>query len=158
MQDRLKSHVRVDGSGEVRRRAIRQCPAKKAEEDRETALAFLSDYIVMRKAFLDKAWIEQIPVQRAAFYMDVEIYDTIYVFRGEPLPALPDVNIDFATFLGWTLADGSTPDLSAPVYTDLSSSASLAIYCASQRTRSIAADAAVVSASSGRTSSAITCR
>ena len=93
--------------------------ANEAEEDRETALAFLSDYIVKRKAFLDKAWIEQIPVQRAAFYMDVEIYDTIYVFRGEPLPALPDVNIDFATFLGWTLADGSTPDLSAPVYTDM---------------------------------------
>lgn len=88
-------------------------------ENREEALAFLSDYMIGRKAFLDKAWIEQVPVHRISFFTENMIYDTLYVFDGETLPATPDVTFDYAEFLGWINAEGVPPDLSSPIHRDM---------------------------------------
>lgn len=83
-------------------------------------IAFLEDYILMRKEFLDKAWIEQIPVHQIELLIENSSYDTLYVFEGEPMPKLPDVEISYAEFLGWTSEkDGMTLDQNAPVYEDM---------------------------------------
>lgn len=88
-------------------------------QSREEALAFLSDYIAGRKTFLDKAWIEQILVHRISFFTEAMIYDTLYVFDGETLSAVPEFTLDYAEFLGWTDAEGASPDLSSPVHGDM---------------------------------------
>lgn len=85
----------------------------------EEEIAFLTDYILMRKAFLDKAWIEQIPVYQITLLTENALYETLYVFDGEPLPDLPEADFDYAQFLGWRTEDGSSPDIGSPVYADM---------------------------------------
>lgn len=85
----------------------------------EEEIAFLSDYILMRKTFLDKAWIEQIPVYQITLLTENMIYETLYVLDGEPLPDLPEADFDYAQFLGWRMEDGSSPDIGSPVYADM---------------------------------------
>ena len=86
---------------------------------REEEIAFLSDYILMRKAFLDKAWIEQVPVYQITLLIENTLYETLSVFEGEPLPDLPEADLDYAQFLGWHTEDGSSPDIGSPVYADM---------------------------------------
>lgn len=88
-------------------------------ESRDESLTFLSDYIKGRRTFLDKAWIEQIPVHRVTLMTENMIYDSLYIFSGETLPALPEVTIDFAEFLGWIDMEGAAPDFNSPVYNDM---------------------------------------
>ncbi len=83
--------------------------------EREEETAFLYNYIVKRKAFLDKAWIEQVPVHQISLYVENTIYDTLYVFDGETLPAFPEADFDYAQFSHWAAPDGSMPDMDAPV-------------------------------------------
>lgn len=90
-----------------------------AERSREEEIAFLSDYILMRKAFLDKAWLEQISVYQITLLVENTIYETLYVFDEEPLPYLPEAYLNHAQFLGWRTEDGSLPDTGSPVYTDM---------------------------------------
>ncbi|MCM1038585.1 MAG: CotH kinase family protein [Ruminococcus sp.] len=88
-------------------------------ESRQEALAFLSDYIRGRRTFLDKAWIEQIPVYRSSLWIENTIYDTLYIFDGETLPAFPDVTLDYAEFQGWATPEGAAPDFADPVHADM---------------------------------------
>lgn len=96
--------------------------------DREEEIAFLYDYILMRKEFLDKAWIENIPVHQIAFYTESIIYDTIYVFDGETLPPLPEVDFDFARLTHWATVEGTLPDAEAPVHENMEFHAVLEYY------------------------------
>ena len=87
---------------------------------REEEIDFLADYILMRKEFLDKAWIEQIPVRQIELMIENNPYDTLYVFEGEPMPKLPDVELSYAEFIGWVSEkDGMPPDQSTSVYEDM---------------------------------------
>lgn len=89
-------------------------------KSREEEIAFLADYILMRKDFLDKAWIERIPVRKIELFIENSLYDTLYFFEGEPMPALPDAEISYAEFLGWdSEKDGFVPGQSTPVYEDM---------------------------------------
>lgn len=85
----------------------------------EEEIAFLSDYILMRKAFLDKAWIEQLPVHQITLFTENTVYETLYVLDGEPLPDLPEAHFDHAQFIRWRMEDGSSPDIGSPVYADI---------------------------------------
>ncbi len=96
--------------------------------DRETEIAFLTEYILMRKEFLDKAWIEDIPVHQITLYTENTVYDTLYVFDGEYLPPFPEVDFDFARLVQWTSPDGSLPDVSAPVHGNMEFHAVLEYY------------------------------
>ena len=96
--------------------------------DRETEIAFLTEYILMRKEFLDKAWIEDIPVHQITLYTENTVYDTLYVFDGEYLPSFPEVDFDFARLVQWTSPDGSLPDVSAPVHGNMEFHAVLEYY------------------------------
>lgn len=87
--------------------------------EREEETAFLYNYIVKRKAFLDKAWIEQVPVHQISLYVENTIYDTLYVFEGETLPVFPETDFDYAQFSHWAAPDGSMPDMNAPVYENM---------------------------------------
>lgn len=87
--------------------------------DRADEIAFLHDYILQRKEFLDKAWVEDFPVHQISLYIENTIYDTLYVFDGESLPLFPEADFDFARLLYWAAPDGSLPDADAPVYQDL---------------------------------------
>lgn len=87
---------------------------------REEEIAFLAEYILMRKDFLDKAWIEQIPIHQIELLIENTSYDTLYVFEGEPMPKLPDAEISYAEFLGWASEkDGFAPNQNAPVYENM---------------------------------------
>ncbi|MCM1173486.1 MAG: CotH kinase family protein [Blautia sp.] len=86
---------------------------------REEEIAFLSDYILKRGAFLDRAWIEQIPVHQITLLVEDALYDTLYVFDGEKLPALPEADFDFAQFSHWAAPDDTMPDTDAPVQEDM---------------------------------------
>lgn len=89
-------------------------------DSRETEIAFLSDYILKRKDFLDKAWIEQFPVHQIELLIEGAHYDTLYVFEGDPMPVIPDADISYAQFLGWTSeTDASAPDANTRVYEDM---------------------------------------
>lgn len=89
-------------------------------ESREEEVAFLADYILERKAFLDKAWIEQTAIHEIELFIEDAPYDTLYVFSGEKMPKMPDAEISYAEFLGWTSEkDGQPPDLRIPVYEDM---------------------------------------
>lgn len=89
-------------------------------ESREEEVAFLADYILERKAFLDKAWIEQTAIHEIELFIEDAPYDTLYVFSGEKMPKMPDAEISYAEFLGWTSEkDGQPPDLHIPVYEDM---------------------------------------
>lgn len=84
--------------------------------DRKTEIAFLSDYIHGRKNFLDKAWVEQIPVHQITLLIDGVVHGTLYAFDNEPLPELPTLEFANAQFVGWiSVEDGLPPDLDAPV-------------------------------------------
>ena len=86
----------------------------------EDEIAFLKEYILMRKEFLDKAWIEQIPVYEIELLIEDTPHDTLYVFEGESMPKLPDVELSYAEFLGWiSEMDGLPPDQNTPVYEDM---------------------------------------
>ncbi len=87
--------------------------------EREEETAFLYNYIVKRKAFLDKAWIEQVPVHQISLYVENTIYDTLYVFEGETLPVFHETDFDYAQFSHWAAPDGSMPDMNAPVYENI---------------------------------------
>ena len=89
------------------------------EESWEDSIAFLSDYITGRKAFLDRVWIEESPVFRITLYIENTVYDTFSVFEGETLPEFPIPEISYAGFQGWKAKDGSLPDFAAPVYQDM---------------------------------------
>ena len=89
-------------------------------ENREEEIAFLTEYILLRKEFLDKAWIEQIPICQIELLIENARYDTLYVFEGESMPELPDAELSYAEFLGWTSEkDGLPPDQSVTVYEDM---------------------------------------
>ena len=86
---------------------------------REEETAFLYDYIVKRRSFLDKAWIEQIPVHQITLLVEDAIYDTLYTFDGGILPVFPEADFDYAQFSHWTTSDGTMPDTNAPVYENM---------------------------------------
>lgn len=87
---------------------------------RESEIAFLSEYILRRKDFLDKAWIEQFPVHQIELLIEGAHYDTLYVFEGDPMPVIPDAEISYARFLGWTSeTDASVPDADIRVHEDM---------------------------------------
>jgi len=88
--------------------------------DREEELAFLSDYILRRKEFLDKAWIQGIPVHQITLYTENTLYDTLYVFDGERLPVLPETDFEHAGHSHWITSDGTIPDTNAPIYENIS--------------------------------------
>ena len=88
-------------------------------ESLEESIAFLSDYITDRKAFLDRVWIEEEPVCQVSLYIDDIIYDTFSVFEGEPLPEFPSPELPYADFQRWVAEDGSAPDYTIPVYEDM---------------------------------------
>ena len=90
-----------------------------AEESREEAIAFLTDYIRKRKEFLDDAWIDQIPVHQITLLIENNIYDTLYVFDNEPLPILPEIEIDYAKHIGWMTPDGAAPMMGASICEDM---------------------------------------
>lgn len=97
-----------------------QYAENEALRSREEEIAFLAEYILMRKEFLDKAWIEQMPVYQIELMIENNLYDTLYVFEGEPMPELPDAELSYAEFLGWTSEkDGLPPDQNTPVYEDM---------------------------------------
>lgn len=86
----------------------------------EEEIAFLEDYILRRKAFLDQAWIEQVPVYQIELIIENAVYDTLYVFEGEPMPELPDAELSYAEFLGWiSEKDGMPPDQNMLIYEDM---------------------------------------
>ena len=89
------------------------------KESLEESIAFLSDYITGRKAFLDRVWIEKIPVYQVTLYIDDVIYDTFSVFEGETLPEFPSPELTYADFQEWVAEDGSAPNYTAPVYEDI---------------------------------------
>lgn len=88
-------------------------------ESLNESIAFLSGYITDRKAFLDRVWIEKIPVYQVTLYIDNAIYDTFSVFEGEPLPEFPSPELSYADFQNWVAEDGSVPDYTVPVYEDI---------------------------------------
>lgn len=84
--------------------------------EREEEIAFLYDYILKRKTFLDKAWIGQVPVHQITLWVENVVLDTLYAFDGESLPVFPEVDFEYAQFSHWTTPDGTVPDMNAPVY------------------------------------------
>lgn len=87
--------------------------------DREEEIEFLSDFILLRKEFLDKAWIEGIPVHQITLYTENVPFDTLYIFDGEKLPPFPEVDFDFAKLVNWITPDGAAPDTNAPIYENM---------------------------------------
>lgn len=86
---------------------------------REEEIAFLSDYIAKRKSFLDKAWLKQIPVHQITLLVENVVFDTLYVFDGETLPAFPEADFDYAKFSHWNTSEGAMPDMNIPVHEDM---------------------------------------
>lgn len=87
---------------------------------REEEIAFLTEYILMRKEFLDKAWIEQVPVCQIELLIENTPYDTLYVFEGEFMPKLPDPELSYAEFIGWiSEKDSQPPEENTLVYEDM---------------------------------------
>lgn len=87
---------------------------------REEEIAFLEEFILRRKAFLDKVWIEQIPVYQIELLIENTSHDILYVFEGEPMPKLPDAEISYAEFLGWTSEEnGLWTGHAMPIYEDM---------------------------------------
>ena len=90
-----------------------------SDESLDNSITFLSDYIIGRKAFLDRVWIKEEPVFQITLYAENAVYDTFFVFEGETLPEFPTPEFTYADFLGWEMEDGSAPDFSSPVYEDM---------------------------------------
>ena len=90
-----------------------------SDETLEDSIAFLSDYIIGRKTFLDRVWIEKEPVYRITLCIEGTVYDTFSVFEGENLPEFPTPEISYAAFQGWMTENGSLPDYTAPVHEDM---------------------------------------
>lgn len=89
-------------------------------QNREEEIAFLSDYISDRKIFLDKAWIDKIPVYEITLILNDVVYDTLYVFEGNSLPEFPEVYTDHADVSHWIrIDDNVTPDKVTAVYQDM---------------------------------------
>ena len=53
------------------------------------------------------------------FYIEDSIYNIFTVFEGEALPEFPTPEITYADFHSWVSEDGSFPDHTAPVYSDM---------------------------------------
>lgn len=88
--------------------------------DRNTEIDFLAKFIRGRKSFLDKAWIEQIPVHRITLLTDETTYGDFYVFEGETLPELPEAELEGMQFQGWISEEnGQPPDFNEPVRADM---------------------------------------
>lgn len=96
--------------------------------DREEEIAFLSDYILLRREFLDKAWIEGVPVHQISLYVENTIYDTLYIFDGESLPPFPELDFDFAKLSYWSGPDGASPNMDVPIHTNMEFHAVLKYY------------------------------
>ena len=90
-----------------------------SDDSLEDSIAFLSDYIAGRKAFLDRVWIEKEPVFMITLCIEGAVYDTFSVFEGECLQEFPTPEISYATFRGWQTENGSWPDYTAPVHEDM---------------------------------------
>ena len=90
-----------------------------SDESLDDSIAFLSDYIIGRKDFLDRVWIEGEPVFLITLYVENAVFDTFSVFEGETLPEFPTPEYSYADFLGWETEDGSAPDFTSPVYEDM---------------------------------------
>ena len=90
-----------------------------SDESLEDSIAFLSDYIIGRKAFLDRVWIEKEPVFKITLCIEGAVYDTFSVFQGESLPEFPTPEISYAAFQGWQTENGSWPDYTTPVHEDM---------------------------------------
>ena len=87
---------------------------------REEEIAFLSEYILKRKAFLDKAWIDKVPVYEISLLLNDVVYDTLYVFEGNSLPEFPEVHTNHADVSHWIrIGDNITPDQVNSVYKDM---------------------------------------
>lgn len=88
--------------------------------NREEQIAFIADYIKGRKDFLDRAWIEQIPVHTVTLLIESAVYDTLYVLDNDTLPEFPQVPAEHALVTAWIVAEtGEVPDPNAPVTTDM---------------------------------------
>lgn len=89
-------------------------------QNREDEISFLADYILSRKMFLDKAWIEEVPVYEITLVLHDVVYDTLYVFEGEPLPEFPEVRDEHADVSYWICTDNNvTPDEVDAVYKNM---------------------------------------
>lgn len=89
-------------------------------QSREEEIAFLSDYILNRKAFLDKAWIDEVPIYEITLILHEVVYDTLYIFEGNSLPEFPEVHTDHADVSHWIrVNDNITPDKVNAVYKDM---------------------------------------
>lgn len=88
--------------------------------DRKEQISFLSNYITERKAFLDQAWIEQVPVHRITLLIEGNVYETLYVLDNDTLPEFPQVPSEHAQVVAWVSAEnGTPPDPDAPVTGDM---------------------------------------
>lgn len=89
-------------------------------QSREEELDFLSNYILNRKVFLDKAWIDNIPVYEITLVLNDVVYDILYVFEGNPLPEFPEVHDEHADVSHWIRTeDKVTPDKIHAVYQNM---------------------------------------
>ncbi len=88
--------------------------------DRSKQIAFLTDYITGRKAFLDQVWIEQIPVHTITLLIEGVVYDTLYVLDNDTLPELPQVSTEYANVTAWvSTEDDMHPDSNLPITRDM---------------------------------------
>ncbi len=98
-----------------------QYRANDGGESLEESLAFLSDYIIARRDFLDQIWIEKRPTHQVTLYVEDAIYDTYTVFDGDSLPVpLPIPELPYAEFQRWVTEEGLAADFSSPVRKDMS--------------------------------------
>lgn len=87
---------------------------------REESITFVSDYILNRKSFLDKAWIDEVPVYEINLILNDVVYDVLYVFKGNSLPEFPEVHNDHADVSHWVrVGYNITPDKVNAVYEDM---------------------------------------
>lgn len=87
---------------------------------REKSITFVSDYILNRKSFLDKAWIDEVPVYEINLILNDVVYDVLYIFKGNSLPEFPEVHNDHADVSHWVrVGYNITPDKVNAVYEDM---------------------------------------
>lgn len=83
---------------------------------REEQIAFIADYIAGRKDFLDRAWIDQVPVHEITLLVEGNVYDTLYALHNDTLPEFPQISTEYIQVDGWISAeDGTPPDKTMPV-------------------------------------------
>lgn len=88
--------------------------------EREEQITFITNYIKMRKNFLDLAWTEQIPVHTITLLIEGAVYDTLYVLDNDTLPEFPQVPAEHAQVVAWVSAGtDEIPDPTAPVTEDM---------------------------------------